>query len=380
MGSRRGLLFLISTVFFLLLTTKANPVPFNPSPASIAPLPAPGTIQNAVNVNEFLTVPLPSRILQRPNGGPQYSIRYSVNAIRSTSNGILMSIALPANDLRAALQAAIDNGAKHSPSEMQTSFVSSANSLSVIINSYEAKSNRPPFNWQDVSSVAAVLLKASPGGASDVNSFVGVVVNPEGNSIVDFAVIPTFVHIHSKGSRSLIPVRPSTNNPRHNLDTLRRLQKRVSYHIDGTGFSLEYDTGPHDVNGFVLRMLIIYALDMLLLDTPSRAYTTVVSSPLGPVIARDGHVVFSLRAMNSQRISRLDILTIMSAIRDVVSTYVQRNRYPGLPYKSLVGQVLNNAGVAIAHWSVGELLGSVDECGMVLVTQPDGSHGLGCLA
>jgi len=380
MGSRGRLLLFLTTVLYLVLTPKADPLPVDPNPGPLAPLPAPGNIQNVVNVNEFVTVALPSRVLQRPGIGGQYNIRYSVNAIRSTSNDVLMSIPIPASDLRAALQAAIDDGAKHSPSEVQTSFVSSANGLSVIINTYEARSDRPPFNWQDVSSVASVLLKASPGGASTANSYVGVVVNPDGKSIADFAVIPTFVHVHSKGSRSLVAGNSSTNNLRPSLDTPSKLPKRATYLIHNTGLSLEYDTGAHGITGVVLRMLIIYALDMVLLDIPGQTYTTVIASPLGPVRPHEGHVVFSFRAVNGQRILHQDVVAILTALRDVVTTYVQWNRFPGTPYRSVVGRVLNNAGIAIAYWSVGELLGSVAECGTVLVAQPDGSHSLGCLA
>lgn len=380
MGSRGRLLLFLTTVLYLVLTPKANPLPVDPNPGPLAPLPAPGNIQDVVNVNEFVTVALPSRVLQRPGVGGQYNIRYSVNAIRSTSNDVLRSIPVPANDLRAALQAAVNDGAKHSPSEMQTSFVSSANGLSVIMNTYEARSDRPPFNWQDVSSVASVLLKSSPGGASSANSFVGVVVNPEGKSIVDFAVIPTFVHVHSKGSRSLVAVAPPTKYAERSLDTPSKLQNRATYLIHNTALSLEYDTGSHGVNGLVLRMLIIYAMDMVLLDVPDQTYTTVIASPLGPVQPNEGHVVFSLRAVNSQRISRQDALTITSAIGAVVTTYVQWNRFPGTPYRSIVGRVLNNDGIGIAYWSVGEPLGSVAECGTVIVAQPDGSRALGCLA
>ncbi len=380
MGSRGRLLIFLTTVFLLVLTAKANPLPAGPDSAPFSLLPAPGNIQSAVNVNDFVTVALPSRVLQRPGIGGQYHIRYSTNAIRSASNDVLMSIPVPANDQRAALQAAINDGAKHSPSEMQTSFVSSANSLSVIMNSYEARTDRQPFNWQDVSSVASVLLKASPGGTSNANSFVGVVVDPEGKSIVDFVVIPTFVNVHSQGSRSIIAGGPFTNNLRHNLDTPSKLQKRILYLIADTTLTLEYGSGTHDVNGIVLRTLIVYALDMILMEPHTQSYNNVVSNPLGPVLAWEGHVVFSLRALNSQRIPREDMLKILTAIRDVVTAYVEWNMFPRTRYRSVVGRVLNNAGNPIARWSVGELLGSLDECGTVLVAHPDGTHGVGCLA
>lgn len=380
MGSFGCSLIVLTTVFFFALTAKANPFPVDSNPAPDAPLPAPGNIQNIVNVNDFITVPLPSRVLQRPNTGGQYSIRYSVNAIRSTSNAVLMSLMVPANDLRAALQAAINDGAKHSPSEKQTYFESSASGLSVIMISYEARPDRAPFNWQDVSSIASVLLKAVPGGGNTANSFVGVVVNPEGMSIVDIAVIPSFAHVRSKGSRSLAVTDSPTSRTSHDADTPSKLQKRASYPVHDTGLTLEYLKGVNQVTGIVLRTLIIYALDMVVMDIPGRAYISIVNNPLGPVAAHEGHVVFSLRAVNSQRIPQRDAVAIITAIRDVVTTYVEWNRFPGTQYRSVVGRVLNSAGVAIAHWSVGELLGSMDECGTILVAHPDGSHSIGCLA
>ena len=380
MGSLSRILMVLTTVFFLLLTAETNPVPINPNPGPDAPLPAPQNIQSEVNVNEVVTVALPSRLLQRPNTGGQYSIRYSVNAIQSTSNDYLMAIPVSAVDLRAALQAAINDGTKHSPSEMQTSFQSTANGLSVIMNSYEPKSNRPPFNWQDVSSIASVLLKASPGGVSTANCFVGVVINPEGKSIVDIAVLPSLIHIQRKALRSVAALDSSTSHPRHNVDTPSRLQKRVLYPVRGTVLTLDYETGAHSITGVALRMLIDYALDLVVLDVPGRAYYRILSSPLGPILAGEGHVIFSLRAVNSQPIAQSDVVAILTAIRAVVTTYTQWNRFPGTPYRSVVGRVSNNAGVVIAHWSVGEPMGSAGECGTVVVLQPDGSHGLGCLA
>ncbi|MCJ1364390.1 hypothetical protein MMC16_003500 [Acarospora aff. strigata] len=371
----------LEILVLLSLTAKASQSRDDPmmiEPA--APLPGPWQLRNLVDLAEIVTVPLPSRTSGRQITGGLFNVRYSRKAIKSTLGNTLISIPVRADDLRETLQTAIANARTHSPSETQTYFVSTAKGLSVIVKSIIAAPDRDAFNWQDFSSVASVLLKATPEGDKITDSFVGVVVNSEGKSIVDVAVIPAFGHVHSNKIRSLPDSALSITDPKLNMDSPSRLEKRVTYPIPGTALTMQSSVGMSRVNALALRLLVLYAIDMVMMNDSDESYSTITATLTDRISTRYGQAAFSVRALNGQKISLLDMMAIILEMHDLVGLYLTTNENPAGLYRALVGKVLKADGMAIAHWSIGEPMGSPTECGLVVVQHPDESQVLGCLA
>ncbi|KAI9671883.1 MAG: hypothetical protein M1817_003428 [Caeruleum heppii] len=315
----------------------------------------------------------------------QYKLRYSRLSINSTTNDKLWAITTAPDALRDTLVQAIDEATTHSRHDLTNCFVSSASNLSLIMKPVDQNQTRDPFNWQDFSSVASILLKAMDGDSGNATtSFVGVVLDPTGRSIVDVAVIPTFVRVAGNGTvmdGTSDILSPNTHLPRNDdQDQAHTIHKRARRLIEGTPYVLMIHRGVGTLQALALNMLAKYVLDMIAMDFfPDPAgYSAISTNHLN-----DGHsslpgdAVFNFQVVGPN-LSHDEMFAILHEIRSTISLYTWGGDATAT-FSALKGQVLTTAGIIVARWSFGRGPAFLNSCGRILVENPDGTTAWGCL-
>ncbi len=165
-----GFVTCLQTLFAILLIAlgvEANTSPVNLTTIAEDALLGSIDMSNVVNQSQVVTVQFThalsnasSRRSVFARQSSLYSLTYSRRAMNFTSNLTVFVLPVPASDLRGTLETAINHAGKHSASELQSNFISSASNLSVIMNSINKTVDENSFNWQDFSSVASILLRA----------------------------------------------------------------------------------------------------------------------------------------------------------------------------------------------------------------------------
>ena len=250
-----------------------------------------------------------------------------------------------------------------------SSFRSSWNGLTFVVNAIASTPGNPTFNWAAYADVAKILLDNTWTTGDEANaSWVGVIKNATGAFIADMAIIPELVVVHGG----------PTPSPSPKLKT--RLAKRDTYTIHGTSYRLVVARGTIRLAG-----LAKYVVDSVLLEPAFEGYTAILTNDQFREF--DGPNVFSIVSHGGAVIDYNDMLDIVRTIYAVVDTYSSRNRLAGGGRRALVrnlqGQVIGAAGTFIATWSIGRVppqqFAAASICPSVLVTQPDSDFALGCV-
>lgn len=351
---------------------------------------------NVVNQSEIVTVQFTHAlsdasshrsVLARQSS--LYSLTYSRRAMKFTSNLTVFALPVPASDLRVTLDTAINNAGKHSASELQSNFISSASNLSVIMNSINKTVDGDSFNWQDFSSIASILLHAVTLHPNLNRTFVGMVKDSSGNPVVEVAVLPEYVIVGNDGEPSPLNMDPSSSSSAATAKMApSHLPKRVIPHaqsrISGTTFTTTITLTPGRVHVMFLRTLMATAINMVAMDPGRHTYSAMVTESFANVVQNfmanaSGRINFSLRTENIVRLRNYEMLAILDTIYQLVDADMYAAAQAATPsFWSWSGQIIDQLGAVIAQWSLGEPNQALG-CSSFTATQADGSVIYGCL-
>ena len=346
------------------------------------PLPADIPSEPAVNSANILSAslsdslfklhgPVTSRKVSRDS---QYTISFSQHAITTSSGKTLYSIPVHPSDVRSLLQHAIQFGNAQDVNAFTSSFKSSANGLTLIMNAIASSPGKPTFNWAAYADVARILLDNTKTTGNEASgSWVGVVKNPSGVFVAELGIIPELIVVPGAPQQSP-PPKPAS-----------RLIKRDTYAIPGTSYRLVVAKGDQHLPGRTLAILAKYVLDSVVLDPIFEGYRALLTNDQFHDVW--GSNAFSLVASAGLVIDYNEMLDIARAIFALVDTYSSRTTAVGHRYRAIVrnlqGQIIGATGALIATWSIGGVpphqLAAAAVCPTVVVAQPDGSMALGCV-
>ncbi len=389
MGLLKSVQALLISLLLLTVTVRAQdspPAPEDPLPTTLS--------TEVVDTSKIISVEFPKaissklRFAKRQDVSGKYILNYSQTSIATTGGDVIFGIPVQASSMRAALQQAIETAATFTPTDLTNIFVSSAAGLTVVMKSTAKNPDASSFNWQDYSSVASILLAETPTTDGIVNSFVGVVVGPDGIRFVDVAVVPQFVI--DRGNTGAIsttpPPPPATGNEPKNDNLPRRLHKRVQVAVPGTAYRIHYSVGTARVAGTLLLTLTRYAGNMVVMNfNPFEALNTVITDGTQEIITEaarglaEGATVFRITTLPGIFIDGGEMVYIMRVISGIVRSYVGQNDQDR-SLRTLRGYITTAASeAAIAYWSVGEAFqhfdGNPARCTAYGDTAPSG----GCL-
>ncbi|KAI9669529.1 MAG: hypothetical protein M1817_004648 [Caeruleum heppii] len=310
----------------------------------------------------------------------QYVFRYSRVAIKSTRNETLYALPVKADAVRGVLRTAIATGKTHGPAELSSRFWVSASNLSVIMQSRDEMPGLQSFSWADFLTIAAIMTQATAVGNNFTGSFVGVVIDPDGRPVVDVAILPAVVRVSYNSTDSNSDAVASGSAGRGDGGNKLRQRELITFPIKGTSYDLSLSYNQKRVMQQALVLLAQYVVDLVQLDYDSDNYAAIETSRLTSSSAEIfGDATFSLRTLTG-RLSRDETLAILKTVLRLVNYHTRLHEDPTRLLHALSGRVLNDSGVSIAQWSIGEAAGSIANCAQMLVEHPDGSFAVGCLA
>jgi len=393
-----GFVTCLQTLFAILLIAlgvEANTSPVNLTTIAEDALLGSIDMSNVVNQSQVVTVQFThalsnasSRRSVFARQSSLYSLTYSRRAMNFTSNLTVFALPVPASDLRGTLETAINHAGKHSASELQSNLISSASNLSVIMNSINKTVDENSFNWQDFSSVASILLRAVTQHPNLNRTLVGIVNDPSGNPVVQVAILPEYVIVGNDGKPSLLNMDPSLSSAATANTTPSHLPKRViptaQTRISGTTYTTTFALTLGTAPGVFLRTLMASAINMVAMDPRRRTYSALVTESFAYMVqtfvaSTNTRTNFSLRTENIVRLRHHEMLAILNTIYRLVDADVLATAQNLNPrFWSWSGQVIDQAGLVIANWSLGEPNQALG-CSSFTATQADGSLIYGCL-
>ena len=307
-----------------------------------------------------------------------------------SSNATVYGLSVCASDLHDTLQTAINNAAQHSAAELQSSFISSASNLSVIMNPINKTVDERSFNWRDFSSVASILLNAVEQHPDVYCTFFGVVKDPSGTPVVEVVIVPEYVTYDHDGKPSPPNMDPLTSSSTPTIEKLpASLPKRVPLPrvvpILGTNYHKAITATAGVLHTTFLRTLMASAINMVAMNpNPQRSYTTMITESFGymfqsPAVNVDGRINFSFRTEPEYQIRHHEILAIPTMIYRTVYTYVYMdNQNRTIPSWSFTEQLLDSNGFIVQRWSLGEISQNL-WCTFMTTRQSNGSVVYECL-
>ncbi|MCJ1335279.1 hypothetical protein MMC09_000547 [Bachmanniomyces sp. S44760] len=254
----------------------------------------------------------------------------------------------------------------------------SSNNLSLVAIAYGAGANgTDPINWGDYSGLAGYLYNLTLDKFDDSDSSLSGKIELEDHTpIVDFTVTYSFGDVDASNQTSY-PVTNQTALTESEIkgDGGRRLAKRVMDRDMGQNYILRIRTSRfHHVRFGLIAQLVKQVYSKIIMDSGlSPTYKQLVDrANLGEGFegfpGNDIQFV-ALEGGIARSVLEQAITTLMGmAISDDWTNKVGWTR-------ALYGEIINSAGVTIAHWSLGVVLKEVLGC---YVRNPDGSHTLGC--
>ncbi|KAI9674492.1 MAG: hypothetical protein M1817_001830 [Caeruleum heppii] len=340
---------------------------------------------------------------QAYQGTGEYRIVFSREAITATTRATLWAVPVNTTDLRTLLQTAKADAANHSAHDRSTPFTSTTKGLRLVMTSIEKAQCPDSFNWEDYGTVSDVLLQSVVAESDSRNSIVGVVVDPTGKPLVDVIVLPAYVYINkyrtvdSSEPLQTLPrdVSPRDRHSQHDIAALdlassewttrSRVEKRDKIRpVQGTDLTLHVRTVAAQTTAYALSVLASYAVNAIHCDSTLRRHQNFLSGysifETSKLLDTDflGGVVFHLRS-TAGPIKGHDMVEIVRSINQIIrKRSLDRDLDDRVP--ALVGKVVNAAGYAVAHWSVGIAVAAASSvCAEALVVNPDGTGALGYL-
>ena len=151
---------------------------------------------------------------RRARGDVLYTMSFSPESVATSSGNALYARPVHNSDLRNLLQNAVTFGRSQDSTSFMPSFNTSLNGLELIMNAIASTPGKPTFNWLAYADTAQILLdQTAPAEIDLVNSFVGVVKNPEGALVAQFAIIPQVVVVPDGADPTPSPPSPPTPVP-----------------------------------------------------------------------------------------------------------------------------------------------------------------------
>ncbi|KAI9670859.1 MAG: hypothetical protein M1817_003744 [Caeruleum heppii] len=288
----------------------------------------------------------------------QYHFRYSHEAIKTSANFTMYAIAAPPDVVREVLDHAIEVAEGADQTEFRTTFNSSTQDLTLIVNAIGSTPKRPTFNWLAYAVVGRMLLNDTATGTDNrTASWVGVVTGPGGKVMAEMAIVPNLV-IAPSGDEA-----GTAGNDRDDGLKIRSVKRELRYWpIADTPFNLVYERRPNvPVHGQWLVNIMIEAIAAvgteIEVPTYCEYFTRAVPFPLFDGLHGGAHQhTLSFRTTRHlgfgrrRRLTPRLMIAVVRAIHQLALAY--REEYGANAY-GIQGRIEDARGRTLARWTLG---------------------------
>ncbi|KAI9670524.1 MAG: hypothetical protein M1817_004391 [Caeruleum heppii] len=345
------------------------------------PVVDPSTHRTAGLANNLFQLRQPSTEKRQVGNLETFRLTYSQEPITVSEDLVVQGIEAFTSNMQALLQDAIQIGDRQPQDQYMTSFNTSMNNLTFILEVTKARQADATFNWEAFSKVAGIVLdqgvnNSTQTGEGVSKSWFGVVTDNTGALFGEMAIIPEIIveedrsipiptprssapsaaptTLATKTSSAPASSDTSSSSPLSTLPRARLAKRVTTVTIPAAAgqpaLAMEVSRTVTRVSATLLFDLIINAINSISFE---RRLEYSSFTMLDYLPGRYGPNHFHIATFDGHNIPRQLFLHMLRGIRHVVAGYTRQGQGRSLR-ESLRGVILDAAGEAIVEWALGE--------------------------